>query len=49
MSELNENLVEIKRQKDEYITPENLKAGVTALGIEGTYDGGVAEALARSY
>lgn len=29
MSELNEKLLEIKRQKDEYILPENLKKDVT--------------------
>ena len=33
MSELNDKLLEIKRQKDEYILPENLKKDVTAFGV----------------
>lgn len=33
-----ENLNEIKRQKDDYITPENLKKGVTVFGVEGTIE-----------
>ena len=36
MASLTENLTEIKRQKDTYILPENLKKGVTAFGITGT-------------
>lgn len=39
MSELNNKLLEIKRQKDEYIIPENLKKDVTAFGVTGTYEG----------
>ena len=39
MSELNEKLQEIKRQKDTYILPENLKKDVTAFGVTGTYEG----------
>lgn len=38
MSELSEKLQEIKRQKDTYITPNNLRKDVTALGITGTLD-----------
>ena len=41
MSELNDKLLEIKRQKDTYILPENLKKDVTAFGITGTLDSGV--------
>ena len=41
MSELNEKLQEIKRQKDTYILPENLKKGVTAFGVTGALDSGV--------
>ena len=36
MGTLKENLTEIKRQKDTYLLPENLKQGVTCLGITGT-------------
>ena len=39
MSEVNEKLQEIKRQKDTYILPENLKKDVTAFGVTGTYEG----------
>ena len=39
MSELNEKLLEIKRQKDTYILPENLKKDVEVFGITGTYAG----------
>ena len=39
MSELQTKLEEIKRQKDEYIIPENLKKNVTVYGITGTYEG----------
>ena len=39
MSELNDKLLEIKRQKDTYILPENLKKDVTAFGVTGTYEG----------
>ena len=39
MSELNEKLLEIKRQKDTYIIPQNLKKDVEVFGITGTYEG----------
>ena len=39
MSILSERLLEIKRQKEEYIIPENLKKNVTAFGVTGTYEG----------
>ena len=39
MSQLNDNLVEIKRQKDTYLLPENLKKDVELLGVIGTYEG----------
>ena len=35
MSTLKENLQEIKRQKDTYIKPENLKKDITIFGITG--------------
>lgn len=35
-----EKLTEIKRQKDEYILPENIKSGVKIYGITGAYEGG---------
>ena len=38
MSTLKENLQEIKRQKDTYIKPENIKKGVTVFGITGTLE-----------
>lgn len=38
-SELNEKLQEIKEQKSTYLIPENIKAGVTILGVTGTYTG----------
>ena len=40
MSKLNEKLQEIKRQKDEYIRPENLKKDVTVYGVTGTLESG---------
>lgn len=39
MSQLNDNLVEIKRQKDTYLLPENLKKDITIFDITGTYEG----------
>lgn len=39
MSQLQDNLNEILRQKNEYLLPANLRAGVTLLGVEGTYEG----------
>lgn len=41
MSQLNDNLVEIKRQKDTYLLPENLKKDVELLGVTGTLEEGV--------
>ena len=38
MSKLQDNLTEIKRQKDLYLLPENIKAGVVVLGVTGTYE-----------
>ena len=40
MSDLNDKLLEIKRQKDEYILPENLKKDVTVYGVTGTLESG---------
>lgn len=40
MSELNEKLLEIKRQKDTYIIPENLRKNVEVFGITGTLEPG---------
>ena len=39
MSELNEKLQEIKRQKDEYILSSNLKAGTKVFDINGAFVG----------
>ena len=39
MSELNDKLLEIKRQKDTYILSENIREGVTIFGVTGTYTG----------
>lgn len=39
MSELQEKLLEIKRQKDTYILPENIKKDITVYGVTGTYEG----------
>ena len=39
MSQLNDNLTEILRQKNAYLLPENLKKDVTCLGVTGTYEG----------
>lgn len=38
MSELRDKLLEVKRQKDTYLLPENLKEDVELLGITGTMD-----------
>ena len=38
MSQLQDNLNEIKRQKDLYLLPENIKKDVTVLGVTGTLD-----------
>lgn len=38
MSTLLEKANEIKRQKDTYLLPENLKEGVTCLGVTGTLE-----------
>lgn len=40
MSELNEKLLEIKRQKDAYIIPENIKKDITIYGVTGTLESG---------
>ena len=40
MSGLNDKLLEIKRQKDTYILPENIKKDVTVYGITGTLEAG---------
>ena len=39
MSELKTNLQEILQDKNTNLKPENLKQGVTCLGVEGTYTG----------
>lgn len=41
MSQLNDNLTEILRQKNEKLIPENIKKDVTVLGVTGTLDGGI--------
>lgn len=38
MTKLQENLIKILYEKEENLIPENLKKGVTCLGIEGTID-----------
>ena len=40
MSDLSDKLLEIKRQKDEYILPENIKKDVTVYGVTGTLEAG---------
>ena len=40
MASLTENLTEIKRQKDTYILPENIKIDVTVFGVTGTLESG---------
>lgn len=39
MSQLQDNLNEILRQKNTYLLPANLKKDVTVLGVTGTYEG----------
>lgn len=38
-NELQEVLNKIKEEKDTVLIPENIKAGVTILGVTGTYTG----------
>lgn len=45
MSTLQDNLNEIKRQKDLYLLPENIKKNLTILGITGTFEGGSSEGI----
>lgn len=45
MSRLIENLNEIKRQKVTYVTPGNIRQGVTVYGITGTLEGGEGSTL----
>ena len=40
MSDLGDKLVEIKRQKDTYILPENIRKNVTVYGVTGTLETG---------
>lgn len=40
MSELQDNLTEILRQKNTYLLPTNIRSGVTILGVTGTLDQG---------
>lgn len=40
MSTLQDNLTEIKRQKDLYLLPGNIRKDLTILGITGTFEGG---------
>lgn len=37
MSLLQDNLTEILRQKNAYLLADNIKTGITALGVSGTY------------
>lgn len=39
MDEIMEKAEEILSQKDTYLIPENIKAGVTIFGVTGTYTG----------
>lgn len=39
MSQLNDNLEEILRQKNAYLLPANIKKDVSLLGVTGTYEG----------
>ena len=39
MTELEQNLLQILKEKAEKVIPENIKAGVTILGVTGTYTG----------
>ena len=45
MPTLNDKLDEIKRQKDLYILPQNLKKDVTVFGVTGTLEAGSGEDL----
>lgn len=51
MSELNTTLNEILQDKNTNLLPENLKAGVTCLGVEGVMEAGIdtsdADAIAK--
>ena len=40
MSDLGDKLLEIKRQKDTYILPENIKKDVTVYGVTGILETG---------
>lgn len=40
MSQLQDNLNEILRQKNLYLLPENIKKDLTILGVTGTFEGG---------
>lgn len=39
MDDLLQQIEQIKKEKDEKIIPENIKAGVTIFGVTGTYTG----------
>ena len=39
MSELKENLKKIYKETQQKIIPENIKKGITILGVTGTYKG----------
>jgi len=39
MSQLQDSLNEMKRQKDLYLLPKNIKKDLTILGITGTFEG----------
>lgn len=45
MSQLQDNLLEIKRQKDLYLLPENIKKDLEILGVVGTFDVGSVEGI----
>jgi len=43
LGELLEKLIEIENEKRSKLKPENIKAGVTILGVTGTYEGSGSE------
>lgn len=45
MTTLENNLADILSEKQNKIIPENIKAGITILGVTGTYTGDIAETI----
>ena len=45
MSQLQDNLNEILRQKNLYLLPENIRKDLTILGVTGTFEGGSSEGI----